>query len=288
MAAAQRTLLDVVKLSTGYLQQHGSVSPRLDAELLAAHALGLRRIDLYLQHDRPLDERELAEIRELIRRRGAGEPVAYLTGEREFFGRSFIVTPAVLVPRPETETLVERALAVASACDGRPLRIADLGAGSGCIAVTLAAELPAAAVEATDVSDAALQVTLRNAQRHEVADRVAVRPGPWATPLTDVVDIVVSNPPYVTSEELAAVDAAVRDHEPRLALEAGDDGLGPYRDLVATLTGRIAPGGTLFLEVDPRRAAAVTALVTTTLAPQTTTTHRDLAGHERVVEARWP
>ena len=122
----------------------------------------------------------------------------------------------------------------------------------------------------------------------EVADRVAVRPGPWATPLTDVVDIVVSNPPYVTSEELAAVDAAVRDHEPRLALEADDDGLGPYRDLVATLTGRIAPGGALFLEVDPRRAAAVTALVTTTLAPQTTTTHRDLAGHERVVEARWP
>ena len=138
--------MEVVRLSTGYLDSHGSSSPRLDAELLAAQALNLRRLDVYLQFDRPLEEEQLGAIRELVRRRGDGEPLAHITGEREFYGRAFRVTPDVLIPRPETETLVGLAIAEAQrrAPGGEGLRIADIATGSGCIAVTLAAELPGA------------------------------------------------------------------------------------------------------------------------------------------------
>ena len=146
-----RTVLDIVRLSTAYLNDHGSESARLDAELLVAHALGIARLDVYLQYDRPLDDPELGAIRELLRRRGRGEPVAHLTGRREFHGRSFRVSPDVLIPRPETETLVERALVAARERNGA-LRIADLGTGSGCLAISLACELPAATVIAVDVS----------------------------------------------------------------------------------------------------------------------------------------
>jgi len=152
-----RTVLDVVRLSTTYLSEHGSDSARLDSELLVAHALGIERLGVYLQYDRPLADHELDTIRTLLRRRGRGEPIAHLTGRREFYGRSFRVTPAVLIPRPETETLVERALKVARELGGE-LRIADLGTGSGCLACTLAAELPGATVIASDLSAAALAV----------------------------------------------------------------------------------------------------------------------------------
>ncbi|MFZ2033360.1 MAG: HemK/PrmC family methyltransferase, partial [Candidatus Dormiibacterota bacterium] len=143
MASTAPTLIDVLRLSTTYLGDHGSSSARLDSELLCAQALGLQRIDLYLQFDRPLDEQELTSIRELIRRRGKGEPVAYITGTREFYARPFRVTPDVLVPRPDTETLVQRAVAHLRDRPGAELRVADLGTGSGCIAITLAAEVPA-------------------------------------------------------------------------------------------------------------------------------------------------
>src|SRR3984957_19723298 len=133
VASAPPTLIDVLRLSTTYLGDHGSSSARLDSELLCAQALGLRRIDLYLQFDRPLDEQELTSIRELVRRRGKGEPVAYITGTREFYGRPFTVTGGVLIPRPDTERIVERALVALRVCDGRTARVADLGTGSGCI-----------------------------------------------------------------------------------------------------------------------------------------------------------
>src|SRR5438132_5400655 len=163
--AASRTLLDVVRLSTTYLGEHGSSSPRLDAELIAAHALGVRRLDVYLQFDRVLAGGELEPLRELIRRRGAGEPVAYIIGEREFYSRTFSVSPEVLIPRPETETLVECALRRMQQADSPSLHVADLGTGSGCIAVTLAAERAGARLVATDVSAAALELAARNAHR---------------------------------------------------------------------------------------------------------------------------
>ncbi|MGH7686968.1 MAG: peptide chain release factor N(5)-glutamine methyltransferase, partial [Candidatus Dormibacteria bacterium] len=286
-AAAGRSVLEVLRLSTDYLQQRGSTSPRLDAELLLAHALCVRRIDLYLLHDRPLAEPELAAARELIRRRGTGEPVAYITGTREFYGRPFTVTRAVLVPRPETETLVAVALERLRTT-GEAARVADLGTGSGCIAVTLAAELPAVAVVATDISDDGLAVARDNAETNGVGDRVDFVRGDWAEPINDAVDLVVSNPPYVTTDELSAADADVREFEPHLALDGGRDGMDAYRALLATLAGRVLTRGVLLFEVDPRRAAAVGDAIGDSFPGATITTHEDLARRVRVVQGMLP
>ena len=279
--------MEVLRLSTDYLQQRGSTSPRLDAELLLAHALGVRRIDLYLLHDRPLGEPELSAARELVRRRGTGEPVAYITGTREFYGRPFAVSPAVLVPRPETETLVTVALDRLRTLADAP-RAADLGTGSGCIAVTLAAELRALRVVATDVSEDALAIARENAEANGVGDRVDVRRGDWAKPLDGAVDLVVSNPPYVTTDELSATDADVREFEPHLALDGGDDGMDAYRALLATLPGRVRARGVLLFEVDPRRAAAVGEAISVAFPGAAVSTHEDLARRVRVVEAALP
>jgi release factor glutamine methyltransferase len=285
------TLVEVVRLSTRFLTERGSDSPRLDAELLAAHSLGLRRIDLYLQHDRPLAEEELEPMRALLRRRAAGEPVAYLVGEREFHGRPFRVTPDVLIPRPETETLVERALRwarAAAGARGEGLRLADAGTGSGCIACTLAAELPGAAVVAGDVSAAAVAVARDNALRLGLGDRVTVGEGSWEAPFAAHApfDALVSNPPYVTSGEMEGLMREVRDHEPRLALEAGEDGLDAYRQLLDRCLPLVRPDGYLALEIDPRRREAVMRLVTTARPGSEVTVVDDLAGMARVVEAR--
>ena len=285
-ASSERTLIEVLRLSTDYLAQHGSTSPRLDAELLLAHALGVRRIDLYLLHDRPLREPELGATRELVRRRGGGEPVAYITGVREFYNRAFAVTPAVLIPRPETETLVDVALRrLRELSDGGEPSVADLGTGSGCIAVTLAAEIATLHVVATDMSSAALDVARGNATTHEVEQRVTFIEGDWAGPLTTSVDVVVSNPPYVTSEELTATARDVRDFEPRLALDGGSDGLDAYRALVASLH-RATHSATVLLEIDPRRAGLVADIVRNQFAGAQISFHKDLTRRDRVLEAR--
>ena len=282
-----RTVMEVVRLSSGYLHEHGSASPRLDAELLAATALGVRRLDLYLQFDRPLDEVQLAAIRALVRRRGDGEPVAYITGEREFYGRPFAVSAAVLVPRPETETLVEVALLRMRAMSGalRPPRVADLGTGSGCVGVTLAVEEPRAAVVATDLSDAALAVAAANARRHGVEERVELVAGSWAEPLRGrEFDLVVSNPPYIPVAELASLAVDVRDHEPGLALDGGEDGLDAYRALLPSLAAILAPDGWAAVEIDIRAADAVSALSRQAFGGDlVVTVHNDLSGRPRVV-----
>jgi release factor glutamine methyltransferase len=286
-------IVEILRLSTGYLAAHGSDSPRLDAELLAAHSLGLRRIDLYLQHDRPLVEDELVPLRALLRRRATGEPVAYLVGVREFYGRPFRVTPAVLVPRPETEALVERVLRWARSIagpEGAGLRLADAGTGSGCIACTLAAELPGAEVTAGDVSAEAVAVARENAERLGVAGRVEVGQGSWDEPLAARApfDALVSNPPYVTTAEMDGLMREVRDHEPRLALEAGLDGLDATRELLCRCLPLLRPGGHLAIEIDPRRRDAVVDLIRAGRPETEVMVTGDLAGRPRVVEARLP
>ena len=285
VASGAPTLIDVLRLSTTYLGEHGSSSARLDSELLCAQALGLGRLDLYLQFDRPLDEHELTAIRELVRRRGKGEPVAYITGSREFYGRSYMVTADVLVPRPETETLVERALTVLRArADGRT-RVADLGTGSGCIAITLAAETPGIEVVATDLSPAALEVARANAQRLDAA--VTFMECSWADSLSGHFDLIVSNPPYVTTDELESVDRDVRDFEPHCALLGGDLGLDAYEALLASLHDHVT-ASRVMLEVDPRRAAEVGAMFGAAFPGATVTEVPDLAGRIRVVEVQVP
>ena len=275
----------MVRLSTQHLSQHGSASARLDAELLAATALGIRRLDLYLQFDRPLDEPELAAIRELVRRRVHGEPIAYITGVREFHSRTFVVTPAVLIPRPETELLVEAALQQGRARGAGALRIADLGTGSGCLAVTLACELAQAQVWATDISAAALEVARGNAARHGVVERVTCAQGRWAEPLRDAgpFDLVVSNPPYISAAEMGELAADVRDHEPAAALEAGAEGLDAYMELLPSVAGLMAPAGWIGLEIDPRRRAAVVGLAERAFPGASISVEEDLAGRDRVV-----
>jgi release factor glutamine methyltransferase len=282
VASAAPILIDVLRLSTTYLGDHGSSSARLDAELLCAQALGIRRLDLYLQFDRPLDEPELSAIRELVRRRGKGEPVAYITGTREFYGRPFSVTSHVLIPRPDTETIVERALVALRAGDGRAARVADLGTGSGCIAITLAAEVPGTEVVATDISAAALDVARANAERLDVdATFVACS---WADTLDGGFDLIVSNPPYVTTGELAGVERDVRDFEPHGALLGGADGLDAYRALLTSLREHVTTSR-LLLEVDPRRAADVSALVEAALPGMKVSTVADLTGRTRAIDA---
>jgi release factor glutamine methyltransferase len=279
-----RTVLDVVRLSTTYLSEHGSDSARLDSELLVAHALGIERLGVYLQYDRPLADHDLDTIRTMLRRRGRGEPIAHLTGRREFYGRSFRVTPAVLIPRPETETLVERALKVARE-QGGELRIADLGTGSGCLACTLAAELPGATVIASDLSAAALAVAAENAEALGVAGRVLFVEGSWTEGLVADLDLVVSNPPYVTSAEMEELPRDVA-FEPRLALDGGADGLDAYRDLLPAVAER-APGVCwVGLEVDSRRADAVAELSRGIWPAAAIVIVDDLSHRPRVVEIR--
>ena len=283
------TLIEVVRLSTSFLAQRGSESARLDAELLTAHSLGLRRLDLYLQYDRPLREEDLEPIRALLRRRAQGEPVAYLIGEREFHGRTFHVTPAVLIPRPDTETLIDVALRWARGRGATlPLRIADAGTGSGCIAVTMAVELPNAQVVASDISADALAVARDNAQRLGVGERVTFVAGAWADPLRKHApfDMLLSNPPYVTERELQELAVDVRNFEPHGALVTPGDGLDAYRRLLDGMTALLTDTAYVAFEVDPRRAERVEELMREKLPGKTTRRVQDLTNRDRVVEAQ--
>jgi release factor glutamine methyltransferase len=239
-----------------------------------------------LEFERPLDEEEVVRVRELVRRRATGEPVAYITGEKEFYGRAFRVTPDTLIPRPETELIVEHVLGLAKATNREQLRVLDLGTGSGCIGITLAAELPGAVVVITDISEGALEAGQENAQRHDVTGRVAVLRSSWwnAVDAEQEFDIVVSNPPYICTAEMAALPRDVGEFEPTTALDGGTDGLDAYREICDGLGAR--QPSLVALEVDPNRATEVAALVEQ-LHPETVTTHKDLAGRERLVLGQW-
>jgi release factor glutamine methyltransferase len=268
------TLLEVLRRATGYLETHGSNSPRLDAEVLLAHVLGMRRLDLYLQFDRPLEESQLAPYRELTGRRGRGEPVAYLTGHREFMALDFVVTPDVLVPNPDTEVLVQRAVEWGRLRGAGVLRFADIGTGSGCIAVSVAHYLPEAQVDATDISDAALAVAAGNAERLGVADRVRFLPGDLALPLSGPYDALLANLPYLV--EGADLPASVTA-QPAIALLGG---VVLVNRLLEAAPALLASGGIALLEVDP----AITAdLVVAGFAGWKLL--KDLGGHDRVLEA---
>jgi release factor glutamine methyltransferase len=263
-----------------------SPSPRLDAELLLAHALGWPRARLLAERAYAPDAERAAAFAALVDRRAALEPVAYLTGRKEFFGLELEVSPATLVPRPETELLVELALAEArrlAARTGPALTIADVGTGSGAIAVALAAHLPAATVYATDLSAAALAVAERNVARHGLAGRVRLLHGDLLAPLPAPVDLVVGNPPYTV---LAEVEPNVRAHEPWLALDGGPDGAAVYRRLAATLPPHLRPGGAALLEIGSWQGELVAGLLREALPGAAVAVHRDLAGLDRVVVAR--
>jgi release factor glutamine methyltransferase len=250
------TTLAVLDWTTRRFTDAGIGAARLEAQVLLAHVLQCSRVQLYTGFDRPLGEAELAGYRELIRRRLAGEPVAYLVSEHEFWGLPFHVDANVLVPRPDTETVIEVARATradrAAAC-----RVLDLCTGSGVIAVSLARELPAARVVATDVSEAAAAIARRNAERNAVGERVDVRVGDLWTPVAgEQFELIAANPPYIESAVIATLGPEV-GREPVLALDGGPDGLAFYDRICAAARAHLAPGGALVVEHGFDQADAV-------------------------------
>lgn len=243
------TIKALLQWTTDFLKTKGVDSPRLDAQILLAHVMACPRIELVARSDEEPTDDEKARFKELIRRRVDGWPVAYLVGRREFYLLSFAVGPAVLIPRPDTETLV---LAALDHLKAKPTAaVLDLGTGSGCIAVSIAHQRKQTRVTATDVSPDALDVARQNAATHGVADRITFAHGDLFAPLADGerFDLIVSNPPYIAQGELAELAPEVRDHEPRAALDGGPDGLSFYRRIAADVGRFLAPGGTLMVEV---------------------------------------
>jgi release factor glutamine methyltransferase len=283
-ASDDHRLLSVLTKAEGFLGTRGCATPRLDAQVLLAHVLGCERVRLYVDHDKPLGPEELDAYRGLIRRRAQREPVAYLVGEKEFWSLTLKVDRRVLIPRPDTEAVLEEARALWPA--GGPAAFADLGTGSGCLACGLASLFPAARGVATDRSAEALAVAAENLARLGFAGRVETRLGDLLAPLTgERLDLVVSNPPYVPSAELATLEPEIRLFEPRLALDGGADGLSLVRALVQAAPEHLAPGGWLLLEVGDGAAETVAGLCAGVGLGEIHS-RRDLAGLVRVVAAR--
>jgi release factor glutamine methyltransferase len=309
---------DILAKSAQWLAAKGNDTARLDAEVLLAHVLKMRRLDLYMKWDRPLDETEKNAYRDLLKRRAEHEPVAYLTGTREFFSLDFCVTPDVLIPRPETELLVEKALALSgyeegpkakrqlewtpgeSAADSQKhaspeealpaapsnpgLRIADVGVGSGAIAVALASKLPEAHIVATDVSPTALDMAKKNAEANQV--RVDFRQTSLLDGIAELFDLVVSNPPYIPETDRATLPSDVVRYEPAGALFGGQDGLDVIRQLIPAAADRLKPGGWLLMEIGNGQGKAVLELLESDGRFEEAAIALDYNERERIASAR--
>jgi release factor glutamine methyltransferase len=277
------TLVEVLQRTTTFFEQKGIPSARLDAQLILGKVLGLDRVKLYLNFDRPMADPELETLRPLVRRRGEREPMAWVLGTKEFYGRDFDVGPGVLVPRPDTETLIEKLLAAFGSAEGSdpaPLYVADVGSGSGCIGITLALEDARVRVYAIDASPEALEYTRKNIEKHALKERVAALSGrDLAVPAARRIDWVVSNPPYIPSAAIAGLQPEVALREPKFALDGGADGLDMYRRLIPVAAQRAQVG--IAFEVGEGQAEAVRDLLTAAGFPAQI--HNDLSGIGRVV-----
>ena len=278
------TILEVLRWTIGRFERHGIASARLDAELLATKAFGRTRVELYTHFDQPLGDPELASYRGLVQRRIAGESVAYILGRKEFWSLDLQVDARVLVPRPDTETLVEQALELLKAmpAKGRPPRVADIGTGSGALALALKKERPGDEVFAVDVSPDALEVARGNATR--LGLDITFLQGDLVSPLAGPFDLIASNPPYIPSQDIAGLSPEVR-REPSLALDGGADGLLLVRRLASEARKILAPGGALAMEIGAGQAASVMEILRGE-GYAGIGARRDLAGIERVVFGR--
>ena len=272
--------------TTDFLKKKGVESPRLEAQILLGHVMDCAKIELVARSNEEPTEAERARFKDLIRQRTEGWPVAYLVGKREFYLLSFEVTPAVLIPRPDTETLVLEALRLLKGRSNPA--VLDLGTGSGCIAICIAHQAKTACLTAVDVSPDALVVAKRNAHAHGVQDRVTFALGDLFAPVPEGAkfDLVASNPPYITPGEMAELAPDIREHEPRIALDGGPDGLAFYRRIAADASRFLKPGGTVLVEIGVAQEVAVRALFAARSELTVGPTIKDLAGRPRAIAAR--
>lgn len=268
-----------------FLKKRGSESPRLDAEVMLAHVLDYERVQLYTHYEEIVGESARGKYRDFVRRRAEGAPVAYLVGRKEFYSLRFDVSPAVLIPRPETEFLVMEFLAAVKGLES-PSAV-DVGTGSGCVAVSSAKHCLGARFVAIDVSAEALDVARRNAERHEVADRIEFLQGDLLGPVADrgPFDVIVSNPPYIPSAVVDELDPGVRDFEPRLALDGGADGLAVIARLVDQAAPLLKPGGRLMMEIGYDQDEAVRRLIGERSEYEVLPTICDMQKYPRVIRA---
>ncbi len=285
MATNAWTIRSILRWAGEDFQKRGIKSARLDAELLVAHALQVERVALYLDLDRPLSEEERAAVRALVIRRREREPVAYILGYKDFYGRRFAVDRHVLVPRPDTETLAEVGLSLITSDS---MRVLDVGTGSGILAVTLAAAKETVRVDAVDVSAAALEIAKINAKAHGVEPRIEFFESDGFAALAPArrYDVIVSNPPYIPEGDIDALQAEVSKHEPRAALSGGTDGLDFFGSLLRESGKWLVPGGQLLLEVGQSQAKAVIGLAEAEGGWEPGVTHADLNRVPRVVQFR--
>jgi release factor glutamine methyltransferase len=271
--------------TTDYLKRRGSESPRLDAEVMLAHVLDRQRVQLYTHFEEEVSEAARGTFRELVRRRAEGAPVAYLVGRKEFYSIAFDVSPAVLIPRPESEFVVVEFLTLAKG--GGPLRAVDVGTGSGCLAIASAHRLPEVRFVAIDISTGALEVARLNAAKHGVMDRIDFRLGNLLEPVAEEApfDAIISNPPYIASEEISRLEPGVRDFEPWTALDGGPDGLRTVTRLIEQSVPLLKLGGHLILEIGTDQETAVRALIEAQPELHLAPTIHDHAKHPRVIRA---
>ncbi len=271
-----------------FLAQKGSEFPRLDAQILLAHALRCKRIDLYTRYEEIASDEARAKFRDLVRRRIEGCPVAYLVGRKEFFSLEFEVSPAVLIPRPDTECVVTECLQLAKGL-AEP-HILDIGTGSGCLAVTIAVRHKGAKVTATDVSPAALAVAARNAEKHGVKDCIRFLEGNVFEPIPvgEKFDFIVSNPPYIPHSVIPTLEPGVRDYEPHLALDGGEDGFAVFDRLIAGAPKHLKPGGYLIVEIGAPQEGPARQRILAHGGYELGKTILDGSGHPRVLRAKWP
>jgi release factor glutamine methyltransferase len=270
--------------ATQRLEEAGSDTASLDAQVILAYILGKERGWLFAHYDQALTQEEAETYTDMVARRAAAEPVAYLVGHREFYGLEMMVDKRVLIPRPETELLVDAVLDHIESRANQHVRMADVGTGSGAVAVAVAANCPDMQIYAVDLSPAALEVAGENVRRHDSRGQVTLLHGDLLSPLPEPVDIIAANLPYITSDEFLNLMADVRDYEPRLALEAGPEGLDLIARLLDQAPGHLYPGGVIFLEIGADQGEAVLRLVKR-LLPQANhiSLRQDYHGYDRLV-----
>lgn len=283
------TIGRLLNWTTEYLESKGSEEARLEAQLMLGHALACPKIQLYARFEEVVDDEKRAKFRELVKQRAAGKPVAYVLGTSEFYSMEFVVTPDVLIPRPETEHLVIETLDLLKGRPAdQPVSILDIGTGSGIIAVTIAKHAPKASVTATDVSEMALEVARQNAAKHGVSERVEFASGDLFKAVSDgsLYDVIVSNPPYIAQSERPLMDAHVIEHEPHVALFADEDGTQVLRRILEEAASYLKPGGWLLLEFSPMVAKRVAKIAEDTGFYERISIGKDLAKLDRYLIAK--